>query len=121
MAKLLLNLRHVPDDEADDVRGFLDRHRIAHYETPPGPFGITAGGIWIGQDDDVPRAKQLMAGYQSARQARVRAEHARAQEEGTADTFADLARRQPLQVALRIVAIVLLLALLAVPYFLLRA
>ena len=121
MAKLLLNLRHVPDDEADDVRGFLERHRIAHYDTPPGPFGITAGGIWIREDDDLPAAKRLMADYQRERQARVRAEHARAREDGTAETFADLARAQPLQVLARIVAIVLLLTLLALPYFLLRA
>ena len=111
----------MPDDEADDVRGFLGRHRIAHYETPPGPFGITAGGIWIREDDDLPQAKRLMADYQRERQARVRAEHAKAREDGTAETFADVARAQPLQVALRIVAIALLLALLALPYFLLRA
>ncbi|MBP6798692.1 MAG: hypothetical protein KA124_11395 [Luteimonas sp.] len=121
MAKLLLNLRHVPEDEADDVRGFLDRHRIAHYDTPPGPFGITAGGIWLREDDDLPQARRLMADYQRERQARVRAEHAKAREDGSAETFADLARAQPLQVAVRIVAIVLLLALLALPYFLLRA
>ena len=124
MAKLLLNLRHVPHDEADDVRGFLERHRIAHYDTPPGPFGITAGGIWIREDEDLLAAKRLMADYQRQRQARVRAEHARAREDGTAETFADLARAQPLQVLARIVAIVLLLALLALlalPYFLLRA
>jgi hypothetical protein len=29
MAKLLLNLRNVPDDEADDVRAMLDTARIA--------------------------------------------------------------------------------------------
>ena len=29
MAKMLLNLRHVPEDEADDVRAFLDANRIA--------------------------------------------------------------------------------------------
>ncbi|MCW5580772.1 MAG: hypothetical protein KIS72_05490 [Luteimonas sp.] len=121
MAKLLLNLRHVPEDEADDVRGFLDRHRIAHYDTQPGPFGITAGGIWLREDEDLLQARRLMADYQRDRQARVRAEQAKAREEGTADTFADLVRAQPLQVALRIVAIVLLLALLALPYFLLRA
>ena len=31
----LLNLRHVPDDEADDVRAMLDDNRIAFYETKP--------------------------------------------------------------------------------------
>lgn len=73
MSKLLLNLRNVPDDEADDVRGFLDANRIDHYDTPPGPFGISAGGIWIRDTHDLPRAKQLMADYQRERLARVRA------------------------------------------------
>jgi hypothetical protein len=36
MAKLLLNLRNVPDDEADDVRALLDEHDIAYYETSRG-------------------------------------------------------------------------------------
>ena len=46
---------------------------------------------------------------------------AKAREAGTAETFADLARAQPWQVAARIIAILLLLGLLTLPYFLLRA
>ncbi len=115
MAKLLLNLRHVPDDEADDVRALLDAARIPHYETRPGPFGISAGGIWIRDDEDHAAAKQHMAHYQRERAERVRAEHARAREEGTAETFADIARAQPLRVALIVVAIALLLGLMALP------
>jgi hypothetical protein len=48
MSKLLLNLRGVPDDEADDVRRFLGSSGIGYYETPPSRWG-TAGGIWIGR------------------------------------------------------------------------
>lgn len=122
MAKLLLNLRHVPDDEADDVRGFLDANRIEYYQTPPSAFGISAGGIWLRNDGDLPGAKRLMAEYQRARQARVRAEVAQARADGTAETFAELVRRQPLQVALRLLAIVFLLALLGLPaWLILRA
>ena len=115
MAKLLLNLRHVPDDEADEVRALLDAARIGYYETRPGPFGISAGGIWIRDDDDYVAAKQHMARYQRERAERVRAEHARAKAEGTAETFADIARAQPLRVALIVVAIALLLGLMALP------
>ena len=46
MSKLLLNLRGVPDDEADDVRRFLDSGGIGYYETQPTMWG-TSGGIWI--------------------------------------------------------------------------
>jgi hypothetical protein len=115
MAKLLLNLRHVPDDEADDVRAFLDAARIEHYETRPGPFGISAGGIWVRNDADVPEAKRRMAEYQRQRAERVRAQHAQAVRDGTAETFSDIARANPLRVALIVVAIALLLGLMALP------
>ena len=46
MSKLLLNLRGVPDDEADDVRRFLDSGGIGYYETQPTRWG-TSGGIWV--------------------------------------------------------------------------
>ena len=105
MAKLLLNLRHVPEDEADDVCAFLDAHRIDYYLTPPSMFGISAGGIWLRENDDLAQAKRLMADYQRERQQRVRAEHEAARRDGTAETFADLVRMQPWQVAWRIVEI----------------
>jgi hypothetical protein len=39
MTTLLLNLRRVPDDEADEVRALLEQHQILFYETAP-----TCGG-----------------------------------------------------------------------------
>ena len=60
-----------------------------------------------------------MAEYQRERQARARAERAEAERNGTAETFADVLRTQPLQVALTVIAIALLLGLMAVPVLLL--
>jgi hypothetical protein len=117
MSKLLLNLRHVPDDEADDVRRFLDSGGIGYYETQPTIWG-TSGGIWI-HDGDVAEAKRLMAEYQRERQARARTERAEAERNGTAETFVDVLRTQPLQVALTVIGIALILALMAVPVLLL--
>jgi hypothetical protein len=117
MSKLLLNLRGVPDDEADDVRRFLDANGIGYYETPPSLWG-TAGGIWI-DDADVAEAKRLMAEYQHERQARARAERAAAERSGTAQTFVDVLRTEPLRVALTAIGIALLLGLMAVPVLLL--
>lgn len=119
MAKLLLNLRHVPDDEADEVRGFLDAARIEYYETAPGPFGISAGGIWVRDDGDVPEAKRRMADYQRERAGRMREARAQALRDGTAETFGNIARAQPLRVVLTVLAIVLLLGLVALPALLL--
>ena len=61
MAKLLLNLRNVGDDEYADVCTLLDQHGIAWYRTEPSPWGISNGGLWLREDADHPRAKALMA------------------------------------------------------------
>lgn len=74
MAVRLINLRHVPDDEADEVREVLQAHQIDFYETPPGRWGISAGGIWLRDKSQLPQARQLMADYQKQRQERARAE-----------------------------------------------
>ena len=118
MSKLLLTLRDVPDDEADDVRRFLATAEIDYYETPPNRWGIS-GCIWIRDDADVAEAKRLMADYQSERQKRARAERADAERNGTAKTFADVLRTQPLLVVLTALAVALLLGLTAIPVLLL--
>lgn len=120
MSKLLLNLRQVLDDEVDDVRAFLDAHQLEYYETKPSRWGISYGGIWITHDADILEAKRLMADYQQQRQARVRAEHAKARQDGTAETFADVLREQPLRVALTVIAIIFLLGLVALPVWILH-
>jgi hypothetical protein len=119
MSKLLLNLRDVPDDEADDVRRLLDSGGIGYYETEPSRWGVSAGGIWIRDDGDVTEAKRLMAQYQRERQARAREALAEAQRTGSAQTFTDVLRTQPLRIALAVITIALLLALMAVPALLL--
>ena len=120
MSKLLLNLRNVPDDEADDVRALLDAGGIAYYETKPGPWNISVGGIWVREDADIAEAKRLMADYQQQRGERARAEHAAAVRDGTAETFRTVLREEPLRVVLTILAIACLLGLVALPVLLLR-
>lgn len=115
MAKRLLNLRGVPEDEAADVRAFLDENRIDWYETPPGPYGLWHGGIWVSETGEFVKARQLMDAYQEQRARRARAEHAQAVQEGRAETFGDLFRQDPVKVVLSIIGIVLLLALMFVP------
>lgn len=119
MAKLLLNLRYVPEDEAADVRAFLDAAGMDWYQTRPSPFGISHGGIWLRNNDDLDEARRLMAEYQRDRQARARAEREQAERDGTAETFGDIVRADPLRVGLIALAIVFLLGLMAVPGYLL--
>lgn len=120
MSKLLLNLRNVPSDEAAEVRALLDQHRIAYYETPPSPWGISAGGIWVSQPGQSAEAKRLMGEYQAQRRTRMRAEHEAAVREGRAETFGSLLRARPGYVLAMLAAILLVLGLtLALPYLLL--
>ena len=120
MAKLLLNLRNVPDDEADDVREMLDANRIAFYETKPSLWGISAGGIFVTEDAEIEEAKRLMAEYQDQRSIRARAEYAAAVRDGTAETFWSMLRDEPGRVLLTLLAIAFLLGLVALPVLLLR-
>lgn len=120
MSKLLLNLRHVPDDEADDVRAMLDGAGIAYYETRPSAWGISAGGIFVTEDAAAPEAKRLMAIYQGERSARARAAYAAARRDGTAETFWTVLRAEPGRVFLVALGIGFLLALVALPVLLLR-
>jgi hypothetical protein len=119
MAKLLLNLRNVPDDEADDVRALLDEHDIAYYETSPGVWNISLGGIWVRDDAAFAEAKRVMAEYQAQRGARIRAEHEAARRDGTADTFWTVLRDQPMRVLLAVLGILFALALVVLPAMLL--
>lgn len=121
MARQLLNLRHVPDDEADDVRGFLDDHAIEHYETPPNRWGISMGGIWIRHDADYPRARELMDDYQARRAARMRAEYRERLRRGEAETLGDVLRRRPLQVAVYLAIAAGIVVLMMLPVWLIMS
>ncbi len=120
MSKLLLNLRNVPDDEADDVRAMLDAQRIAFYETRPSIWGVSAGGIWVTEDEAFADARRAMDDYQRQRSARVRAEYAAARRAGTAETFMTMLRAEPARVVLSVLGVLLVLVLMALPVILLR-
>lgn len=120
MTTRLLNLRHVTDEEADEVRSLLQRHGIAYYETRPSRWGISAGAIWIADRDRVSEARDLMATYQAQRTLRVRAEYEAARAAGEADTFATVLRRSPLRVLGLVAGVAVILALSLSWPFLLR-
>lgn len=121
MAKLLLNLRDVPDDERDDVRDLLKSNDIRFHETPPSRWGFSAGGIWVSEDAQFPQARRLMDDYQQARARRAREAWQEARHEGRAPTFMHLLREDPLRVLMVLLGIAFLLGLTALPFLLLRA
>ena len=119
MAHLLLNLRNVPDDEADEVRALLDAAHIAYYETRPSRWGISAGAIWIADEADAFAAQQAMAAYQLHRRERARAERDQAEIDGTAPTLWSNVRAEPVRAIVVLLTAALVGALVVLPVFLL--
>lgn len=119
MAKLLLNLRHVPDDEADEVRALLTRRSIPFYETEPNIWGVSAGGIWIERDEDAAAARELIAEYQNERRTRARAEYEAAKRTGSAMTTWSALRENPLRAIVVLLGIAIVVGLMALPFVML--
>jgi len=81
MSVLIFKLRHVPDDEASDVRALLDEHRIEYFETTAGNWGIAMPGLWT-QDADAEEARWLIDEYQQQRSIEQRNRHIEAIQAG---------------------------------------
>ncbi len=116
MSILLMNLRGVPDDEAEQVRGLLRERGIEFFETPPSRWLVSAGAIWISDDDDAERARELLADYQQRRQAQARADYERRRREGTVEGLGARLCRQPLRLALYLAGAAVVLYLSLVPF-----
>lgn len=117
MSKILLRLRLVPDDEAEDVRQLLDKYHIPWFETSAGRFGVSFPAIWLQEDDDWSRAKQLLDEYQQQRLAQVRAEHEQRRLEGSAETFLSRLLTHPFQIVLMLAAVLVIAYFSVVPFF----
>ncbi len=117
MAVRLFNLNGVPEDEAEEVCALLEQAGMEFYITPPGRWGISVHALWLCDDTRLVEARHLLAGYQVARQQRVRAAYAVARQAGTAPTLWDSIKRQPLRVVV-LVGLTLLVLYLSVKPFL---
>ena len=67
MSHQLFILRGVPEDEADDIRSLLKENQIDFYETPAGNWGISMPALWLSDDQQLDRARSLIASYQIER------------------------------------------------------
>lgn len=117
MPTMLFSLRQVPDDEADEVRALLREHEIGFYETPGSKWGLGAGALWTRDAEAVARAKALIAEYQERRGEQARAEHASRVRDGTAPTFLDVVRNEPLRVLLVLLGVAFFAGLCALPWY----
>ena len=95
MAKLLFRLRHVPEDEAGEVRDLLESHEIEYFETSAGLFGISLPAIWVRRDRQFETARRLIDEYQAERRHRVRSQYRQALEKGETRTVFDNFKENP--------------------------
>lgn len=116
MAQMLLNLRHVPEDEAQEVRDLLNENELLFYETEPSLWGVSAGAIWLSRDADFGPARELMAEYQRERGERKRAEYQAEVDDGTAVTLGQRFRQHPLGVLSALIIMAGLLFITLVPF-----
>ena len=96
MAHLIFRLRQVPDDEAADIRQLLHSAHIEYYETDAGNWGISMPGLWVGDETDAARARELIDGYQQERVERIRNSAQNLHEDTRPRTFIHVLRERPL-------------------------
>ena len=118
MSRLLIKLRHAPEDEILEIRSLLQEHRIDFYETQAGPWGISAPGIWLNDEHQYDRAEALMDDYQENRFREKHAEYEKLRRAGQHRTFQQNLLDRPLQVLLYSLIAGLILYFSISPFFL---
>lgn len=116
MTVQLVVLRGMPDDEIEEIRELLAEHHIDSYETPDDNWGVAMPAIWLRDETQLERARSLLADYQQQRAERARAAYRMQVREGTAPTFLDRARQQPLRLVIYLAVMVLVLYLSTMPF-----
>ena len=101
----LFNLRGVPDDEAEEIRELLTSNRIDYHETPGGNWAISAPAIWLNDDSQWHKAKELINQYQRERLIRVREEYSQLRKEGKHRTIADIISENSIRFIIYLTAI----------------
>jgi len=117
MSKLLIKLRHAPDDEIQEIRSLLQEQRIDFYETQSGPWGISAPGIWLNDEHQYDRAKALMDDYQENRFREKHKEYERLRRGGQHRTFLQNLLENPGQVVFYSLIVGLILYFSISPFF----
>jgi Family of unknown function (DUF6164) len=109
MAVRLMSLRNVPDDELDDICTLLDEHNISHYETPPSNWLISAGAIWLYEQDQLQQAYTLLNDYQYQRSQQARDEYKDRKQKGEQEGVFDRLMQNPVQFIIYLAFIIFIL------------
>ncbi len=116
MTTLLFKLKDVPDDEANDIRELLTENDIYFYETHAGFWRLGVDGIWLPDEINLERARQLIKTYQAERTANQQKVYADLVEQGQAPTLWQNFLLSPLRFVLLIIAVFFILTLTLAPF-----
>jgi len=116
MATLLFKLHNVPDDEACDVRELLAEHDIYFYETHAGFWRLGVDALWLPDDAQLERAKELLRAYQAERTANQQKVYADLVEQGQAPTLWQNFLVSPLRFVVLMIAVFFILTLTLAPF-----
>ncbi len=77
-----MSLRGVPDDELEEICILFDKQAISYYVTPAGNWHISAGAIWLDDQEQLEQVHDLLNKYQLARYQRTKGEFSERQKKG---------------------------------------
>ena len=116
MAKLIFKLKSVPEDEADDIKNLLANNNIDYYESPAGNWEISVHALWLYDESQSARAKQLIDEYQRKRSERIKLEIQQRKERGEIESFFQRLLNRPVQFIFLLAFIFFILYVSIVPF-----
>ena len=116
MTTLIFKLKDVPDDEAADVRELLAENDIYFYETHAGFWRLGVDALWLPDDTNLERAREIIKTYQLERTSSQQKAYADLVEQGEAPTLWQNFLLSPLRFVLLIVAVFFVLTLTLAPF-----
>ena len=110
-------MRFVPEDEAQDVRELLSAYSIPWYETSAGRWGMSFPALWVRENEDLPRARELLTVYQDERKNRIRDEHQQRAARGETETVLSRFLERPVYAVAIISVIAIIMYFSITPFF----
>jgi hypothetical protein len=96
MTILFFSLRGVPDDEADEVRELLAEQNIDFYETSAGNWGMSMPALWLRDNTDLEKARDVLNTYQQQRFLSSRENYLQSKKAGQQNTLLKAFIEKPL-------------------------
>ena len=116
MSAIVFRLNDVPEDEAQAVRDLLTENDIEFYETSAGKWGFSVAAIWIKDEGLKDKAREIIKSYQLKHHHEMQDKHESLRQQGQLETFRKRFIRQPLQVIIYLILVLLVIYLTLIPF-----